>query len=145
MNYCNKGAALIATLLNKSKARKEKDVRYNEWAGQFENLAVEILEKFYLTNPCECTQAIIRETPQFGNVTWLHLAVMAEAKYFIAQRAVQNVLSSIWYGYIDHRVEYKKIIFATFMIWYSGFLPYHDEMVEIDDHIQFKEVFLNRL
>jgi transient receptor potential cation channel subfamily M protein 6 len=92
------GAALIATLLNKRKARKEKDLRYNEWADQFENLAVEILEKFYRTHPSECTKAIIREIPQFGNVTWLHLAVMAEAKYFIAQRAVQNVLSSIWYN-----------------------------------------------
>ncbi len=92
----NEGAALIATLLYKSKTRKEKDLRYNGWADQFENLAVEILEKFYRTYPSECTKAIIREIPQYGNVTWLHLAVMAEAKLFIAQRAVQNVLSSIW-------------------------------------------------
>jgi hypothetical protein len=96
----NKGAALIATLLYKSKARKEKDVRYNQWADQFENLAVEILEKFNRTHSSECTKAIIREIPQFGNVTWLHLAVMAEAKLFIAQIAVQNVLSSIWYNLI---------------------------------------------
>ncbi len=90
------GAALIATLLYKSKVRKEKDLKYNNWADQFENLAVEILSKFYRQYPSECTKAIIREIPQFGNVTWLHLAVMAEAKLFIAQHAVQNVLSSIW-------------------------------------------------
>jgi hypothetical protein len=57
---------------------------------------VEILEKFYQTNSFECTQAIIRQIPQFGNVTWLHLAVMAEAKLFIAQKAVQDVLNDIW-------------------------------------------------
>ena len=88
---------MIATLLYKSKARKEKDEQYIEWADEFQSLAVEILEKFYVTNAFECTQAIIREIPQFGNVTWLHLAVMAEAKLFIAEKAVQDVLSDIWY------------------------------------------------
>ena len=130
MNYCNKGAALIAILLYKSKARKEKEESYIAYADEFQNFAVEILEKFYLTNPCECAQAIIREIPQFGNVTWLHLAVMAEAKVFIAQRAVQDVLNDIWNGYIDHRVGPMKILFSTIMIWYSGFLPYHKELVE---------------
>lgn len=88
---------MIATLLYKSKARKEKDDKYIEWANEFQSLAVEILEKFYVTNPFECTQAIIRQIPQFGNVTWLHLAVIAEAKIFIAEKAVQDVLSDIWY------------------------------------------------
>jgi hypothetical protein len=65
-------------------------------ADEFQNLAVQILEKFSQTNPYACTKAIIRQIPEFGNMTWLHLAVMAEAKQFIAQRAVQNVLSDIW-------------------------------------------------
>ncbi len=96
-NGCILGAALIATLIYKTKARKEKDQSYIEHADEFQNLAVQILERFYLTNPFECTQAIIREIPQFGNVTWLHLAVMAEAKLFIAERGVQDVLNDIWY------------------------------------------------
>jgi len=82
--------------LYKTKARKDKNIRYNELADQFQSLAVEILEKFYRTNPSKCIKAIIREIPEFGNLTWLHLAVIAEAKRFIAQRAVQNVLSDIW-------------------------------------------------
>lgn len=80
----------------KSKARKEKDESYIKYADEFQNLAVQILEKFYSTSQYECTQAIIREIPQYGNVTWLHLAVMAEAKLFIAERAVQDVLCDIW-------------------------------------------------
>jgi hypothetical protein len=67
---------------------------------------LQILEKFYSTNPCDCAQAIIREIPQFGNVTWLHLAVMAEAKLFIAQKGVQDVLYDIWYRYFN----IKKIL-----------------------------------
>ncbi|CAF0806293.1 unnamed protein product [Adineta ricciae] len=138
-------AALIATLLYKSKARKEKDEHYIEWADEFQSLAVEILEKFYVTNTFECTQAIIREIPQFGNVTWLHLAVMAEAKLFIAEKAVQDVLSDIWYGYIDHRVGNKKIVMTSFLLFYSGFLPYHKELVEgsdkADKHYNYDDEF----
>lgn len=44
------------------------------------------------------------------------------------------------YGYIDHRIGNTKIILTTFMPWFSGFLPYHKEMVEINDDTQFKEV-----
>ena len=44
-----------------------------------------------------CTKAIIRQIPAYGNITWLELAVAAEAKQFIAQRAVQHVLNNIWF------------------------------------------------
>ena len=113
-------------------------------ANEFQNLAVEILEKFYYTDRDVCTQAIIRQIPEFGNMTWLHLAVMAEAKQFIAQRAVQNVLSDIWYGYIDHTVGNRIIIFSTIMLWYSGFLPYHKELVEKTESIPQNDVCLKK-
>ena len=51
-----------------------------------------------------CTKAIIRRIPSYGNVTWLELAVEAEAKEFIAQRAVQDVLNNIWLIYLNIRI-----------------------------------------
>ena len=90
------GAALMATLIYKKRAHKENDNSYNESAKEFEGLAVQILDKFYQANAHACTKAIIRQIPAYGNVTWLHLAVAAEAKEFIAQRAVQDVLNNIW-------------------------------------------------
>jgi hypothetical protein len=42
-------------------------------------------------------KAIIRQIPAYGNVTWLEVAMTAEAKEFIAHRAVQDVLNNIWY------------------------------------------------
>jgi hypothetical protein len=60
-------------------------------------LAVQILDKLYQVNAQACTQAIIREIPAYGNATWLELAIKAEAKEFIAQRAIQDVLNNIWY------------------------------------------------
>ncbi|CAF3794930.1 unnamed protein product [Rotaria sp. Silwood1] len=134
-------AALIATLLYKIKARKDKDPSYNALADEFQNLAVQILEKFYRTDPSACTKAIIRQIPEFGNATWLHLAVMVEAKQFIAQRAVQRVLSDIWYGYIDHTEDNRLIIFSTIMLWYSGFLHYHQEMVERTEQFPLKSFY----
>ncbi len=83
-------------MIYKTKSRKEKDTRYNGFADEFENLSVEIIEKFYRKNSYACAKAIIRQISQFGNITWLDLAIMAEAKRFIAQRAVQDVLSDIW-------------------------------------------------
>jgi hypothetical protein len=87
-------------LIYKSKAKKEKNIKYTEWADEMEHLAVQILEKFYLTNPSKCKQAIIRAVPEFNNVTWLQLAVMAESKLFIAKQGVQDVLHDIWYLYL---------------------------------------------
>ncbi|CAF4629074.1 unnamed protein product, partial [Rotaria magnacalcarata] len=71
-------------------AHKNNDVRYNQSANEFENLAVEILDRFYQINARACTKAIIRQIPAYGNATWLELAIKAEAKQFIAQRAVQD-------------------------------------------------------
>jgi len=95
------GAALIATLLYRKRARKDNDNSYNVSADEFENLAVQILDKFYQTSYQACTKALIRQIPAYGNVTWLELAVAAEAKQFIAQRAVQDVLNNVWYIKIE--------------------------------------------
>lgn len=57
---------------------------------------MEILEKFSEGNPRECQQAITRAIPEFDHVTWLQLAIMAQSKLFLAQSAVQDVLTDIW-------------------------------------------------
>lgn len=109
---------------------KINDNSYYQSADEFERLAVEILNKFYAISPAVCSKAIIRKIPVYGNVTWLELAIAAEAKEFIAQRAVQEVLDNIWFGYIDHRESHRTIMFCTLFLWYSGFLRYHDELVK---------------
>lgn len=91
------GAALFAALIYRQLARKDNDNSYYKSADEFEKLAVQILDRFHQVNGWACTKAIIRQIPAYGNVTWLELAVKAEAKEFIAQRAVQDVLNNIWY------------------------------------------------
>ncbi|CAF1319031.1 unnamed protein product [Rotaria sordida] len=137
-------AALIAALVYRKRARKDHDSRYHQTADEFENLAVQILDRFYQINSRACIKAVIRQIPSYGNVTWLELAIKAEAKQFIAQRAVQDVLNNIWYGYIDQKETERKIIFSTIMLWYSGFLRYHDELVKTSDPTRFIDELLSK-
>jgi hypothetical protein len=137
-------AALIATLLYRKRAHKDNDENYHQWADEFENLAVQILNKFYQTSPHTCAKAIIRQIPAYGNVTWLELAVAAEAKQFIAQKAVQDVLNNIWFGYIRQEVTVQKIVFSTIMLWYSGFLDYDYELVKTYDEATPLDESLNK-
>ncbi|CAM4802278.1 unnamed protein product [Rotaria magnacalcarata] len=137
-------AALIAVIVYRHLAHKNNDVRYNQSANEFENLAVEILDRFYQINARACTKAIIRQIPAYGNATWLELAIKAEAKQFIAQRAVQDVINNIWFGFIDQRENQMTIIFSTVMLWYSGFLRYHDELVKTNDQSTFLDDSLNK-
>jgi hypothetical protein len=91
------GAALFAALIYRERALKDNDNSYYQSADEFEKLAVDILDRFHQANAPACSKAIIRQIPAYGNVTWLELAIKAEAKEFIAQRAVQDVLNNIWY------------------------------------------------
>ncbi|CAF0985618.1 unnamed protein product, partial [Rotaria sordida] len=126
-------AALIATLIYKIHAHEKNDDSYNQSAEEFEYLAVQILDKFYQANSKAWLKAIIRQIPAYGNATWLELAVAADAKYFIAQQAVQDLFNDIWFGYINERTAHITIIFSTFVLWYSGFLRYNKESVTADD------------
>ena len=83
-------------MIYRERADKDNDNSYNRSADEFESLAVQILDKFHQANPQGCNKAIIRQIPAYGNVTWLELAIKAEAKEFIAHRAVQDVLNNIW-------------------------------------------------
>lgn len=132
---------MIATTICRISAKKEKNNSYNRLADEFEKLAVQIIDEFYQADPKACIKATIRQIPAYGNVTWLELAVAAEAKQFIAQRAVQYVLNSIWYGYIDQQVSVTAILFSTIMLPCSGFLRYHHELVTTNEQSIFLDVY----
>ena len=83
-------------LVYKNRARTDKNNKYHEEAREWEQLAVDILDKFHESNPSECKQAVIRPVPEFDNVTWLQLAIMADSKLFVAKPVVQDVLTDIW-------------------------------------------------
>ena len=135
-------------MIFKKLAAIESESNHSQAALEFETLAVQILHTFCEANEGIASDAIVRGIRGYGNTTWLELAVAAEAKEFIAHRAVQDALNNIWcvvksyflfpftrlpsfrFGLIDQSVPDTQIIFSTFMLGYSGFLPYNDELVE---------------
>ncbi|CAF1572668.1 unnamed protein product [Didymodactylos carnosus] len=137
-------AALLAVRLYT--VRKEIDPIFLEYAKEFEKLAVNVLDLFYKQNPIECKSAITRQIPAFGNVAWIQMAVCAEAKFFIAHKAVQDVLNDIWYGGIDtEKCSDGTIILSSFMLLLSGFyLKYHDDSKKFDSNRP-NVLFLNYL
>ena len=96
LNRCVVGAALIATLIFKKLADLDNDNSYYQSASEFESLAVTSLHKLHQNNKDICPDAIVREIHAYGDITWLELAVAAEAKEFVAHQAVQEVLNNIW-------------------------------------------------
>lgn len=66
-------------------------------ADQFEALAIQILNKFHQENPEACIEAMKRRIPAYGNATWLEVAFGADAKNFISQKPVQNLLNDLWF------------------------------------------------
>jgi hypothetical protein len=41
---------------------------------------------------------------------------------------------------MDQKVPVSTIVFSTIMLWYSGFLPYHNELVKANDDTIFLDV-----
>lgn len=88
---------MIGVLAYQYQARKDRNDHYEERAKEWELLAVKILEKFSEIDSIRCKEAITRPIVEFGRVTWIQLAIMAQSKLFIAKPIVQEILTDIWY------------------------------------------------
>ena len=93
MNVFVQGGLLLGVLICRHSGKEEKCFL---WSNELEKISVRMLNDFYARNASLCTRSIIREIRSYGNVSWLHLAVIAQAKIFISQRAIQDVLNNIW-------------------------------------------------
>ncbi|CAM4950644.1 unnamed protein product [Rotaria socialis] len=135
--------ALFATLWYKHYANekgnedqintRKKHNRYYELTEQYENFASQIIKSTYEENPEISRNAIIQKIPSFGNTTLFEIAIAADARQFIAQQAVQDVIENIWYGKIDKRIRPFKIVLSTLTIVGGVFLSYYDEILPSND------------
>ncbi|CAF2167686.1 unnamed protein product [Rotaria magnacalcarata] len=66
---------------------RKKHNRYYELTEQYENFASQIIKKAYEENPEISRDAIIQKIPSFGNTTLFEIAIVADARQFIAQQA----------------------------------------------------------
>ncbi|CAF1249079.1 unnamed protein product, partial [Didymodactylos carnosus] len=141
-------AALTANLLYTKIIQNKKfqfdKALYQEKAKEFEELAISLLDSLYKFNRRDCIYSIVRQIPSYGNCTWLTIAAEADAEYFIAHRAVQDVLKNIWYGYIDdERTSDITVIVTSFLPFLSGFLRYRNSLIYVDSNKMVNEEFFD--
>lgn len=114
--------ALMATRLLKSMAGKARaddtitDISPEllEVANDFEQHAIGVLQECYEENETLSQTLLVKELDNFGNLTALDLAVMAEDQNFIAHTSCQVLLTRLWMGAMAMNTKWWKIILCTF-------------------------------
>ena len=91
------------------------------FVSEFEKIALDVIQMCYETNQKDAKLLLMREIPQFGNLTCLQIAKIAQDISFMSHPCVQESLSTIWYskilpdtGYI--KVEYTQTKFEIFYL-----------------------------
>ncbi|RNA33304.1 transient receptor potential cation channel subfamily M member 4-like, partial [Brachionus plicatilis] len=108
---------LFATKIFKSYAEHEESDRaeYEELAGEFEGIAIRLINKFYQDNPAASFLLLTRTIPEYGNNTCLQIAHLANDKNFISQRCVQELLERLWYGNLSKEFGFFKMAISLAM------------------------------
>ncbi|KAL9974194.1 hypothetical protein ACROYT_G011206 [Oculina patagonica] len=110
-------SALMATRLLKSMAGKALADISNELldhANDFEQHAIGVLQECYEEHEAESQILLVKELDNFGHLTALNLAVMAEDQDFISQPTCQMLLTRLWMGTLAMNTQWWKIIICTF-------------------------------
>lgn len=76
---------------------------------EYEKLAVGVLDHCYREDRRRTSLLLIREMPEWGNVSCLCLGAAAHDKQFIAHPAVQNVLNDLWSGRISRQNSHWQV------------------------------------
>ncbi len=71
--------------------------------SKFEDLAIGVLETFDMNTDDWINGVILLRRCPYFNVNLLQMAVEADCKRFVAQSAVQNLLTYIWNGKLTPR------------------------------------------
>ncbi|CAF0737337.1 unnamed protein product [Didymodactylos carnosus] len=98
--------ALVATRLNKSLSKEADDdelevevsAELGNYAEQFRQLALGILEQCYKDNADKTCQLLTYELKNWSDWTCLSLAVIAHHQEFVAHKCCQMLLNDLWMG-----------------------------------------------
>ena len=76
----------------------------------YKNLAVGVLSECYSSDQYKATLLVVHQMSNYGCVTPLQLAVLADNKNFVAHPVCQNVLTTIWFGRLKNDNSYLKVV-----------------------------------
>ncbi|XP_041467806.1 transient receptor potential cation channel subfamily M member 5-like [Lytechinus variegatus] len=117
------GGALVASRIMRAMQRLETEpqrlANLEEHQREYEKLAVGVLDHCYREDRRRTSLLLIREMPEWGNVSCLCLGAAAHDKHFIAHPAVQNVLNDLWSGRLSRQNSHWQSWLATFFPPYA--------------------------
>ncbi|XP_063693719.1 transient receptor potential cation channel subfamily M member-like 2 isoform X10 [Bolinopsis microptera] len=107
---------LAETQRNRLKRDEENERKLLEYAGEFESLAVGVMNQTFKDRNHQkelWMEVLLIKHMSLGNLDLVQLACTTEASNFIAQGAVQTLLTDIWLGQIHAAQHWVKIFIAA--------------------------------
>ena len=82
----------------------------------FEQHAIGVLQECYEENETLSQTLLVKELDNFGHLTALDLAVMAEDQDFISHTSCQVLLTRLWMGTMAMNTQWWKVRKTTFIL-----------------------------
>lgn len=79
---------------------EEFSIIFMYFKSDFESMAISVLNDCYSRDETRAELLLIKEIPQFGNLTSLQVAASANDLTFMSQPCVQGLLTKLWYNKI---------------------------------------------
>lgn len=107
-------SALLASKVLKSLSKyapdHESKRKLLSEADEFETHAIEFVRYAYSYNRQQTCELIMRKVDLYGEVTCLHMAIVADDKKFLYQDACQALLTNIWFDKVDPVRERTRLV-----------------------------------
>jgi hypothetical protein len=114
--FCSQGSnavcsALVAKkiFITYSKLFEENSLKFKTLAEEYENLAHDILNAYYMKDEEKSKLALLRKIREYDNCTTIQVAVASNSLSIMAHQCLQNVLNNIWFSKLYHDLSYFKL------------------------------------
>jgi hypothetical protein len=91
----------------------------------FENIALEMLDLSYKSNPKNSKLLIMRQVPEFGYCTCLQIAKIGYCINFLSHQTVQELLTLLWYKRLSSDTSKFKLTLSLICPLLAPFLCYY--------------------
>ncbi|CAF1223885.1 unnamed protein product [Adineta ricciae] len=131
--------------------------KFRKQSSDYERFATACIDDCYRRNERRACQLLLRETPLFGNVTCMQIAISSRIRSFINSRCFNQVLNRQWYGVLcqsTNRSLLSKILFimsllsmgllAPLLITYRNDFPEENQPRQFNISTEEKDVSLKQ-
>ena len=119
--FCSQGSnAVCSALVAKtifttySKLFEENSLKFKNLAREYEQLAHDILNAYYVKDEEKSKLTLLRKVKEYDNCTTIQVAVASNSLSIMAHQCFQNVLNNIWFSKLYHDLSYFNLAISIF-------------------------------